>query len=62
MLILRICTKLPKKVIMIIIIIIIIKIKNCDGMFFNEVGLQHPNLRKWNPTMTVFLGITEIIF
>ena len=35
---------------------------NCDGMFFIEVSLQHPNLRKWNPTMSAFLGITEIIF
>ena len=54
----------PKKIIMIIIkiiIIITIKIKNCDGIFFSEVGLEHPNLRKWNPTMSVFLGITEII-
>ena len=39
-----------------------IKIKNCDGMFLCEVDLQHPNFWKWNPTMYVFLGITEIIF
>ena len=26
------------------------------------VGLQHPDLLKWNPTISVFLGITEIIF
>ena len=30
-------------------------------MFFGKVGLQHPNLLKWNPTMR-FLGVTEIIF
>ena len=46
----------------IIIIIIIITIKNSEGMFFSEVSLQHPNLRKWNSTMSVFLGITAIIF
>ena len=38
------------------------KVKNYDGMFFTEVGLRHRSLRKWNPTMSIFLGITEIIF
>ena len=31
--------------------------------FFGKVvSLQHPNLVKWNPTISIFLGITEIIF
>ena len=38
------------------------KIKNCDVMFFSKVGLQHPNFREVDPTMSVFLGITEINF
>ena len=29
--------------------------------FFGKVGLQHPNLLNWNPTMR-FSGITKTIF
>ena len=39
------------------------KKKNRDELFFGKViGLQHRNLLKWNFTISVFLGITEIIF
>ena len=37
-------------------------LKKRDGVFFGKVGFQHPDLLKWTPTMSVFLGITEIIF
>ena len=30
--------------------------------FGKIVGLQHPNLLQWNSTISVFLGITDIIF
>ena len=30
--------------------------------FGKVVGLQHPNLLKWNPKISVFLGVTDIIF
>ena len=36
--------------------------KNRDGAFFGKiVGLRHLHYPKWNPTMRVFLGITEMI-
>ena len=39
------------------------KKKKSDVAFFDKVvNLQHPNLLKWNPTMNVFLGVTEFIF
>ena len=37
------------------------KKKKCDGVFLGKVaGLEHPDLLKWNPAMSV--GITEMIF
>ena len=36
--------------------------ENVIDLFCKVVGLQHPNLLKWSPTVGVFLGITEIIF
>ena len=30
--------------------------------FGKIVSLQHPNLLKWNPTISVFFGITDIVF
>ena len=30
--------------------------------FGKVVGLQHPNLLKWNPKISVLVGVTDIIF
>ena len=30
--------------------------------FGKVVGLQHPSLLKWNPKISVFLGVTDIVF
>ena len=43
------------------------KQKKCHDDFFffffgKVIGLQHVNLLKWNPTVSVFHGVTEIIF
>ena len=38
------------------------KKRRWNFLYGNVVGLQHPNLLKWNPTKSVFLGITDIIF
>ena len=36
--------------------------KDRDGAFFGKiVGLRHLHYPKWNPTLRVFLGITEMI-
>ena len=40
----------------------IINNKKTWWSFFKIVGLQHPNLLKWNLTISGFLGITGIIF
>ena len=40
-----------------------LKKNNHNEVFFGKVsGLQHPDLLKRNPTMSVFLRIPEIIF
>ena len=36
--------------------------KTVMKLFFDKiVGLRHPHYPKWNPTVRVFLGITEMI-
>ena len=32
-----------------------------EFLFSKVIGSHHPNLLKWNPRMSVFLGITEIL-
>ena len=38
------------------------KKKLCRSFFGKVVGLQHPNLLKFNHIISVFLGITGIMF
>ena len=36
--------------------------KPCGKFFGKVLGLQQSNLLNWNPTTSVYLGITKIIF